>query len=185
MQCSDFVLLCPFIFILPRYAWGANSYGQLGTGNKSNSTNPGNFWKSLKDLKNGKKYTLDITFLVRVPADSLGRITDIAATHYSHISTAVSHLTSTCYIWGQCHGQSGMCPICWIGYNLDIWNTPLIIDLLHFIALYNLVCIPRLVLSGLKIFFVAASGDEFWPDSEINRMRRWEASSRHVLKICY
>ena len=46
-------------------------------------------------------------FLVRVSAESLGRITDIAATHYSHISTAVTHLTSTCYIWGQCHGQSG------------------------------------------------------------------------------
>ena len=162
IRCSALILFfyAHFFFILPRYAWGANSYGQLGTGNKSNSTNPGNFWKSLKDLKNGRRYTFHVIFLVRVPADSLGRITDIAATHYSHISTAVSHLTSTCYIWGQCHGQSGMCPICWIGYNLDIWNTPLIIDLLHFIALYNLVCIPRSVLSGLKIFLF--SGIWWW-----------------------
>ena len=44
---------------------------------------------------------------VQIQPETLGRITDIGATHYSHISTAVSHLTSTCYIWGQCHGQSG------------------------------------------------------------------------------
>ena len=43
------------------YAWGANSYGQLGTGNKSNSCSP-----------------------IRVCED-LGRIVDIAASHYNHI----------------------------------------------------------------------------------------------------
>lgn len=69
------------------YAWGANSYGQLGTGNKSNSSNP-----------------------VRV-GESIGRITEIAATHYSHISAAISHLTSTCFMWGQCHGQSVINPV--------------------------------------------------------------------------
>lgn len=52
------------------YAWGANSYGQLGTGNKSNSSSP-----------------------IRV-AESLGRIVEVAANHYSHISAAVSQLTS-------------------------------------------------------------------------------------------
>ena len=26
------------------YAWGANSYGQLGTGNKSNSNNPSKYF---------------------------------------------------------------------------------------------------------------------------------------------
>lgn len=82
------------------YAWGANSYGQLGTGNKSNSTNP-----------------------IRVSAESLGRITDIAATHYSHISTAVTHLTSTCYIWGQCHGQSVVSPVETPFHNLhEVFN---------------------------------------------------------------
>ena len=55
----------------------------------------------------GNRKIIYTFFLVRVSAESLGRITDIAATHYSHISTAVTHLTSTCYIWGQCHGQSG------------------------------------------------------------------------------
>lgn len=68
------------------YAWGANSYGQLGTGNKSNCCTP-----------------------TRVCED-LGRIVDIAASHYNHISAAVTHQTSKCYMWGQCHGQSVVCP---------------------------------------------------------------------------
>lgn len=68
------------------YAWGANSYGQLGTGNKSNCCSP-----------------------TRV-AEDLGRIVDIAATHYTHISAAVSQMTSKCYMWGQCHGQSVVIP---------------------------------------------------------------------------
>lgn len=68
------------------YAWGANSYGQLGTGNKSNSSTP-----------------------LRV-AESVGRITEIASSHYGHISSALSHLTNTCYMWGQCHGQAVVSP---------------------------------------------------------------------------
>lgn len=36
-----------------------------------------------------------------------GRITEIASSHYGHISSALSHLTNTCYMWGQCHGQAG------------------------------------------------------------------------------
>ncbi len=47
------------------YAWGANSYGQLGTGNKSNTSSP-----------------------MRVCED-LGRITDVTASHYVHISAAI------------------------------------------------------------------------------------------------
>ena len=56
------------------YTWGANSYGQLGTGNKSNCCSP-----------------------TRV-AEELGRIVDIAAIHYCHISAIVSQVTITIQI---------------------------------------------------------------------------------------
>ena len=69
------------------YAWGANSYGQLGVGNKSNCSTP-----------------------MRA-AEDIGRIIEVAATHYSHISAAVSHITSSCYMWGQVHGQSCVKPV--------------------------------------------------------------------------
>lgn len=61
------------------YSWGANSYGQLGTGHKSNLTSP-----------------------TRVAAD-LGRVVDIAAVHYGHISAAETH--TKIYMWGQCRGK--------------------------------------------------------------------------------
>ena len=67
------------------YGWGANSYGQLGTGNKANSCVP-----------------------TRV-AEDIGRVIDIAASHYNHISAAITQ-DSTVYMWGQCHGQSVVLP---------------------------------------------------------------------------
>ncbi|XP_069687800.1 RCC1 and BTB domain-containing protein 1-like [Periplaneta americana] len=67
------------------YVWGANSYGQLGTGNKSNVTAP-----------------------VHI-ASEIGRIVDIAATHYTHISAAMTQ-NSKVYMWGQCRGQSVTSP---------------------------------------------------------------------------
>jgi len=67
------------------YSWGANSYGQLGTGNKANSCTP-----------------------TRV-GEELGRIVEIAATHYNHISSALTQKTQ-CYMWGQCRGQSVVSP---------------------------------------------------------------------------
>jgi len=68
------------------YTWGANSYGQLGTGNKSNCCSP-----------------------TRV-AEELGRIVDIAAIHYCHISAIVSQISNKTYMWGHCHGQSVVVP---------------------------------------------------------------------------
>lgn len=62
------------------YSWGSNSHGQLGIGNKVNSPIP------VRILK------------------SVGRITDIAAIHYNHISAAAC-LDFKIYMWGQCKGQ--------------------------------------------------------------------------------
>ena len=67
------------------YAWGANSYGQLGTGNKANSCTP-----------------------TKVGED-LGRIVEVSATHYNHISAAITQ-DSRVYMWGQCRGQSVVSP---------------------------------------------------------------------------
>lgn len=63
------------------YAWGANSYGQLGTGHKANSCSPAR------------------------AALEIGRVVDIASLHYSHISAAITQ-DEEVYMWGQCRGQS-------------------------------------------------------------------------------
>ncbi|XP_075447285.1 RCC1 and BTB domain-containing protein 2-like isoform X2 [Ascaphus truei] len=67
------------------YAWGANSYGQLGTGNKSNQSYP-----------------------VQVCVDK-ERIVEIAACHLSQTSAAKSQ-SGQVYMWGQCRGQSVILP---------------------------------------------------------------------------
>ncbi|KAG8452336.1 hypothetical protein GDO86_004226 [Hymenochirus boettgeri] len=67
------------------YAWGANSYGQLGTGNKSNQSYP-------------------VQVLVEKE-----RIVEIAACHSSHTSAAKSQ-SGQIYMWGQCRGQSVITP---------------------------------------------------------------------------
>merc|ERR1719376_273059 len=44
-------------------------------------------------------------------AEELGRIVDIAAVHYSHISAAVTQMASNkTWMWGHCHGQSVVLP---------------------------------------------------------------------------
>ncbi|GFO40077.1 rcc1 and BTB domain-containing protein 1 [Plakobranchus ocellatus] len=63
------------------YSWGANSYGQLGTGNKANMVSPAVV------VNHGERYV------------------EVAASHYSHISSALSQ-TGKVYMWGQCRGQS-------------------------------------------------------------------------------
>ncbi|NWR17435.1 RCBT2 protein, partial [Emberiza fucata] len=63
------------------YAWGANSYGQLGTGNKSNQSYP---------------------TTVIVDKD---RVVEIAACHSAHTSAAKTQ-SGQVYMWGQCRGQS-------------------------------------------------------------------------------
>jgi len=58
------------------YGWGANSYGQLGTGNKANSCSP----------------TL-------VGSSVIGRVVDVGASHYNHISACLSHVGKV-FMWG-------------------------------------------------------------------------------------
>ncbi|XP_042698659.2 RCC1 and BTB domain-containing protein 2 isoform X3 [Chrysemys picta bellii] len=67
------------------YAWGANSYGQLGTGNKSNQSYPAP---------------------VTVDKD---RVIEIAACHSAHTSAAKTQ-GGHVYMWGQCRGQSVILP---------------------------------------------------------------------------
>ncbi|XP_035479166.1 RCC1 and BTB domain-containing protein 1 [Scophthalmus maximus] len=63
------------------YAWGANSYGQLGTGSKSNHQSP-------VQIMAGKE-----------------RVVEIAACHSTHISAAKTQ-SEQVYMWGHCRGQS-------------------------------------------------------------------------------
>uniref|UniRef100_A0AAY4CW17 BTB domain-containing protein n=2 Tax=Denticeps clupeoides TaxID=299321 RepID=A0AAY4CW17_9TELE len=62
------------------YAWGANTYGQLGTGNKINQLSP-----------------------IHIMAEK-ERIVEIAACHSTHTSAAKTQ-NSQVYMWGQCRGQ--------------------------------------------------------------------------------
>ncbi|XP_016391746.1 RCC1 and BTB domain-containing protein 2 isoform X2 [Sinocyclocheilus rhinocerous] len=63
------------------YSWGANSYGQLGTGNKSNQAVP--------TLINMEKE----------------RMVEVAACHTSHTSVAKTQ-SGQVLMWGQCRGQA-------------------------------------------------------------------------------
>lgn len=67
------------------YSWGANSFGQLGIGNRSNQLSP-----------------------VRVMADK-HRVVEIAACHSTHTSAAKTQ-NGQVYMWGQCRGQSLQLP---------------------------------------------------------------------------
>ncbi|KAI3366292.1 hypothetical protein L3Q82_009762 [Scortum barcoo] len=67
------------------YAWGANTYGQLGTGNKSNHLSP-----------------------VQIMADK-ERVVEVAACHSTHTSAAKTQ-SGQVYMWGQCRGQSIVMP---------------------------------------------------------------------------
>lgn len=107
------------------YAWGANSYGQLGTCNKTNLVSP-----------------------TRI-APEMGRIVEIAASHYNHISAALTQ-TSKVYMWGQCRGQSVTVPtetpfqsmhdvfacfaspaVTWTPIHLDVSSNSTVVDSLR------------------------------------------------------
>nr|CAB3265492.1 RCC1 and BTB domain-containing protein 1 [Phallusia mammillata] len=62
------------------FGWGANSYGQLGSGNKANTVTP-----------------LQV-------ASNMGRVVTIAASHYSHCSAAQNQ-NGQVWMWGQLRQQ--------------------------------------------------------------------------------
>ncbi|XP_041127512.1 RCC1 and BTB domain-containing protein 1-like, partial [Polyodon spathula] len=67
------------------YAWGANTYGQLGTGNKSNQLSP-----------------------VQIMMEK-ERTVEIAACHSTRTSAAKAQ-NGQVFMWGQCRGQSIILP---------------------------------------------------------------------------
>uniref|UniRef100_A0A3Q3VJX2 BTB domain-containing protein n=1 Tax=Mola mola TaxID=94237 RepID=A0A3Q3VJX2_MOLML len=67
------------------YTWGANQYGQLGTGNKSNQALP-------SVVNTGKE-----------------RMGEVAACHTSHTSAAKTQ-SGQVLMWGQCRGQAVASP---------------------------------------------------------------------------
>ncbi|XP_029928637.1 RCC1 and BTB domain-containing protein 1 isoform X2 [Myripristis murdjan] len=67
------------------YAWGANTYGQLGTGNRCNQLSP-----------------------VQIMAEK-ERVVEVAACHSTHTSAAKTQ-SGQVYMWGQCRGQSIIMP---------------------------------------------------------------------------
>ncbi|XP_059540570.1 RCC1 and BTB domain-containing protein 1 isoform X3 [Myotis daubentonii] len=67
------------------YAWGANTYGQLGTGNKNNLLSPTHIMVEKE------------------------RVVEIAACHSAHTSAAKTQ-GGHVYMWGQCRGQSVVLP---------------------------------------------------------------------------
>ncbi|XP_076243017.1 RCC1 and BTB domain-containing protein 1-like isoform X2 [Calliopsis andreniformis] len=70
------------------YVWGANEFGQLGLGNKKeNSYTP-----------------------VQLKVPEMGKVLDVAASHYNHISVAMTQ-DNKVFIWGQCLNQSVRTPV--------------------------------------------------------------------------
>jgi RCC1 and BTB domain-containing protein len=68
------------------YSWGSNTYGQLGTGSKTNTNIPGHV---------GGDY---------------GRFIEIASVHNNYISAA-SVSSGKVFMWGLCRGQNILLPV--------------------------------------------------------------------------
>ncbi|KOC62519.1 RCC1 and BTB domain-containing protein 1 [Habropoda laboriosa] len=63
------------------YVWGENNFGQLGLGHKMNASSP-----------------------VKLEVPEMGRVVDVATSHYNHISVAVGK-SFQIFMWGLCLGQ--------------------------------------------------------------------------------
>ena len=70
------------------YTWGANAYGQLG-------------YKCSNDTK--------VCSPVQLKMPSIGKVLDVAATHYNHISVAMGE-DKRVFIWGHCLQQRVQIP---------------------------------------------------------------------------
>ncbi|XP_060815883.1 uncharacterized protein LOC132907131 [Bombus pascuorum] len=69
------------------YVWGGNNYGQLGLGMKTNICSP-----------------------VQLKQEVMGRVLDVATSHYNHISIAMAE-GNRIFMWGECLGQSITLPV--------------------------------------------------------------------------
>ncbi|XP_014229715.1 RCC1 and BTB domain-containing protein 1-like isoform X2 [Trichogramma pretiosum] len=69
------------------YVWGGNAFGQLGLGSKANVCSP-----------------------TKLSIPEMGRVSDIATLHYTHISVAMCQ-GGKIFMWGQCRGQSVITPM--------------------------------------------------------------------------
>ncbi|KAG7169284.1 RCC1 and BTB domain-containing protein 1-like [Homarus americanus] len=136
------------------WAWGANSYGQLGTGNKANQCAP-----------------------VRVAQD-LGRIVDIASSHYCHLSAAMTQ-NSKIYLWGHCKAQSVVGPL-ETGFSslhevFALWASPSVT--------YEPVSVTTFTRSSLAQAMALALDDEETADVVFMVDERRIRAHRAVLKI--
>lgn len=97
------------------YAWGANTYGQLGIGNKSNQLSP-------VQIMTGKERWEPRRVMLYQPSSSghpidtdpahhpsLRRVVEIASCHSTHTSAAKTQ-SGQVYVWGQCRGQCILLP---------------------------------------------------------------------------
>uniref|UniRef100_A0A674DWX4 Regulator of chromosome condensation (RCC1) and BTB (POZ) domain containing protein 1 n=1 Tax=Salmo trutta TaxID=8032 RepID=A0A674DWX4_SALTR len=94
------------------YAWGANTYGQLGTGNKSNQLSPVHIMAEKERGEGewpavGSKRTREYT--EEAWHRETDRIVEIAACHSTHTSACKTQ-SGQVYMWGQCRGQSIVLP---------------------------------------------------------------------------
>uniref|UniRef100_A0A3B3SNV1 Regulator of chromosome condensation (RCC1) and BTB (POZ) domain containing protein 1 n=1 Tax=Paramormyrops kingsleyae TaxID=1676925 RepID=A0A3B3SNV1_9TELE len=104
------------------YAWGANTYGQLGTGSKSNHLSPVQPPAKSHWLSGGWRVVLCVLNVLCgigvnrnmlkgrhpiIPFSS--RIVEIAACHSTHMSAAKTQ-GGQVYMWGQCRGQAVVVP---------------------------------------------------------------------------
>ncbi|KAL1140940.1 hypothetical protein AAG570_000868 [Ranatra chinensis] len=116
------------------YGWGYNGNGQLGIGNNVNQLNPCRVMALsntvIVKVVCGLSHTLALSdegkvygwgsssygqlampirnnnvFTPEQIVDSIGRVVDIAASHYNHVSACAAQ-NSTVYMWGQLKGQS-------------------------------------------------------------------------------
>lgn len=97
------------------YAWGANTYGQLGIGNKSNQLSPVQIMTGKERWETRHKTPSPLVLISQ--ADCLlsplsgfpRRVVEIAACHSTHTSAAKTQ-SGQVYMWGQCRGQCILLP---------------------------------------------------------------------------
>lgn len=96
------------------YAWGANTYGQLGIGNKSNQLSPVQIMTGKErwgDASHDVASSPPPSVLKKLTPSNLAlcRVVEIASCHSTHTSAAKTQ-SGQVYVWGQCRGQCILLP---------------------------------------------------------------------------